>query len=118
MGKLLSGFRVPGMTAALLALWWLGGCAPGSVAGLREKPHSTYSFEATADYATVYERIVRRARQRYVFTGATTRQPGISEDISAESQSATVTLWDSGGIRIRYLVLRGDPCDRPGPHEG
>lgn len=90
--------------AALLSSWWLGGCAPGSVADLREKPHSKYSFEVAADYATVYERIVRRARQRYVFTGAPTLQPGVSADLSSESRSATVTLWNSGGIGLRYLV--------------
>jgi hypothetical protein len=101
---MLSGFRVPAMMAALLASWWLSGCAPSSVADLREKPHSKYSFEVPADYATVYERIVLRARQRYVFTGAATLQPGVSAGLFSESQSATVTLWNSGGIGIRYLV--------------
>jgi hypothetical protein len=92
------------VAAALPASLWLGGCAPASVADLREKARGTYSFEVPANYAAVYDRIVQRTRQRYVFTARPTLQPGVSADISAESQSATITLWDSGGIGIRYLV--------------
>lgn len=104
MRKNLSGFPVPGIMAALLASGWLGGCAPASVSSLREKPHSKHSFEVAADYATVYERIVRRARHRYVFTRAPTLQPGVSADLVPEGRSATITLWESGGLGIRYLV--------------
>jgi hypothetical protein len=99
-------FRCMGLAAAALLALWLGGCATGtrSVASLRDAPHKVYSFEVPADYRTVHERIVQRARQRYAYAGVPTRQPGVTTDLTPESQSAAITLWDSGGIGIRYLL--------------
>jgi hypothetical protein len=92
------------MLAAALAILWLGGCGPGNAATLRDTSNRVYSFEVPADYTTVHERIVRRARQRYVFTGVPTHQPGVSVDLSIENQSSVITLWNSGGIGIRYRL--------------
>ena len=100
----LSRRCVPGAAATLLMLLWLDGCGPGSVANLRERPHRVYSFEAPVGYETVYERIVRRARERYLPTRPLPRQPGVSTSLFPSRQSATVTLWDSGGIGMRYLL--------------
>jgi hypothetical protein len=83
---------------------WLGGCGPGSPASQREKLRAVYLVEVRADYQTVYEQIVRRARQRYVFPPSPRHQPGVSADLFPESQSAEVTLWDSGGIGLRYRL--------------
>ncbi len=93
----------PGLATALLLLW-LGGCGPTSVARLRERPHRVFSFETPVGYETVYERIVRRARQRYLPTLPLPHQPGVSTSLFPSRQAATVTLWDSGGIGMRYLL--------------
>jgi len=106
MGKLrLPTSRcVPLMAAVVLASLWLGGCGPGSEANLRSRSHIACSLEVDADYATVYDRIARRARWQYARIREATRQPGVTADLFAESQSATVTLWDSGGIGLRYRI--------------
>ena len=90
----------------MLAVLWLGGCRSGSgnVAKLRDTSNKVYSFEVPADRATVHERIVQRARRRYAYTGVPTRQRGVSVDHSPESRFSVITLWDSGGIGIRYLL--------------
>jgi hypothetical protein len=87
-----------------LALLVLSGCGPGSIADLRDRPHSTYSVEIPADYETVYERIAQRARQRYVSVGLPAHQPGVSARLAPERQEANVTLWDSGRIKFRYRI--------------
>jgi hypothetical protein len=90
--------------AALLALVWLGGCGPQNVTDLRKKPHSVYSFEAPADCEAAYDRIVRRARQRYRFIPMAPHQPGVCSRLQPSQQSATITLWDSGRVGIRYIL--------------
>jgi len=95
---------MPGRAVALLTLLWLCGCGPGNVATLRERPHRVYSFEAPAGYEMVYERIVRRARERYRPISPLPHQPGVSTSLFPSTQFATVTLWDSGGIGMRYLL--------------
>ena len=97
-----SRFSVP--VAALLVLVWLGGCGPQKVTDLRERPHSVYSFEAPADCGAVYDRIVRRARERYRIIPMAPHQPGVSAKLLPSGQSATITLWDSGRIGIRYIL--------------
>jgi hypothetical protein len=85
---------------------WLGGCGSGSksVAGLRTESHKVYSFEVASDYRTVYDRIFLRARNRYASTAIPTSQPGVNARLNPESRSGTITLWDSGGIGIRYRL--------------
>jgi hypothetical protein len=90
--------------AASLILVWLGGCGPQSVTNLRERPHSVYSFEAPADCETAYDRIVRRARERYRVIPMAPHQPGVSANLAPSRQSATITFWDSGRIGIRYIL--------------
>jgi hypothetical protein len=90
--------------AVLLVLVWLGGCGPQNVADLRKKPHSVHSFEAPADCGTVYDRIARRARERYRFIPTAPHQPGVSAKLAPSGQSATITLWDGGRIGIRYIL--------------
>jgi len=104
MSKTLSKHRPPQMAAALLASLWLVGCAPEHVTSLQSDSHLVGSFEVEADYATVYDRIALRARQRYVSIGLATHQPGVSAELFLESQSASVTLWDSGGLGLRYRL--------------
>lgn len=99
-----SGFRTQGTAAVLLLLVWLGGCGPQSVTNLRNKPHSLYSFEAPADCQTVYDRIVRRARERYRVIPTAPHQPGVSARLAPSRESATITLWDSGRFGIRYIL--------------
>ncbi len=102
-----SGLRSRALWAAVAAgMLWLGGCGGGSksAAGLRTVSHKAYSFDVAADYRTVYERILLRARKRYAFAGISRSQPGVSAELSPESQSGTITLWDSGGIGIRYRL--------------
>lgn len=91
-------------TVAVLTSLWLAGCGPHSAVGLRDASHKIYSFEVAADYAAVHERIIQRARRQYVFAGPPRRQPGVTARLSPESRSAAVTLWDSGGIGIRYRL--------------
>jgi len=97
-----SRFRVP--APVLLVLIWLGGCGPQNVADLRKRPHSVYSFEAPADCETAYDRIARRARERYRIIPMAPHQPGVSTRLAESRQSATITLWDSGRIGIRYIL--------------
>lgn len=94
------------MRAAVLLLVaaWVAGCGPQSVTDLREKPHSVYSFEAPTDCGSVYDRIVRRARERYRIIPVAPHQPGISSKLLPSGQSATITLWDSGRIGIQYIL--------------
>jgi len=101
----MASFRLHvGTAVALLALVWLGGCGPQSITDLRERSHNAYSFEAPADCGSVYDRIVRRARERYRFIPVSPHQPGISAKLQPSGESATITLWDSGRIGIRYLL--------------
>jgi hypothetical protein len=94
------------LLAAVTMLLWIGGCrsGTGSVANLRDASNKAYSFEVAADYQTVHERILLRARQRYAFAGVPTHQLGVSVELSPAKQSSTITLWDSGGIGIRYRL--------------
>jgi hypothetical protein len=94
------------LLVTVTSLLWIGGCGSGagSVADLRSDSHKAYSFEVPADYRTVHERILLRARQRYAFTAMLRHQPGISAELSPEGPSSTITLWDSGGIGIRYRL--------------
>lgn len=85
-------------------LLWLSGCGPGSVAGLRTQSNAACSLQVDADYTTVYNRIALRARWQYATIRVATHQPGVTADLFPESQSATVTLWDSGGIGLRYRL--------------
>jgi hypothetical protein len=105
MGTISSGFSIRVFAAVLPALLWLGGCGgPTSVTSLRDRPHRVYSFEAPADYETVYFRIARRAQERYRYTNLATYQPGVTAKLSPDGQSATVTLWNAGGIGMRYVL--------------
>jgi len=106
MGKLRlpASRRVSLMAAVALASLWLGGCGPGSEASLRSRSNIACSLEVDADYATVYDRIVLRARWQYRRIREATRQPGVTADLFPESQTASVTLWDSGGIGLRYRL--------------
>lgn len=99
-----SGLGTRGIAAVVLAMVWLGGCGPQSAANLRKKPHSLYSFEAPADCETVYDRIVRRARDRYRVVPMAPHQPGISAKLAPSRESATIMFWDSGRIGMRYLL--------------
>jgi hypothetical protein len=93
------------LATTLPVLLGLGGCGgPTSVTSLRDRPHRVYSFEVPADYETVYLRLSRRARVRYRYTDRTTYQPGVTAKLAPEAQSATVTLWNAGGIGLRYLL--------------
>jgi len=95
-------FNAPAIV--LLALVWLGGCGPQNVANLRKKPHNVYSFEAPVDCETAYDRIVRRSRERYRVIPMAAHQPGVSAKLAQSRQSATISLWDSGRIGIRYIL--------------
>lgn len=89
----------------LAALLGLSGCgAPTSVADLRANPHKVYSLEVPADCATIYQRIARRAQERYRFTNLATYQPGISAKLAPDAQFATVTLFNAGGLRLEYIL--------------
>lgn len=102
-----SGLRSHAWLAAIAAgMLWLGGCGSGSksATGLRTESHRAYSFEVAADYRTVYERVLLRARQRYAFAGLPRSQPGVSAELVPEDQSGTITLWEGGGIGIRYQL--------------
>jgi ABC-type molybdate transport system ATPase subunit len=103
-GMLSSGFWTRGGAAALLALVWLGGCGPQNVTDLRNKSHHVYSFEAPVTCEAAYDRIVRRTRQRYRIVPMAAHQLGISSRLQPSGQSATITLWDSGRIGIRYIL--------------
>jgi hypothetical protein len=96
--------RHVGAAALLLVVVWAGGCGLRNVTDLREKPHGVYSFETPTDCGSVYDRIVRRARQRYRVIPAAPHQAGISARLQPSGQSATITLWDSGRIGIRYIL--------------
>ena len=93
-------------TAALVALLCsLGGCgAPTSLSGLRANPYKVYSLEVPADCETVYLRIVRRAQERYRHTDLATYQPGVAAKLAPDGQSATLTLFNAGGIGLRYQL--------------
>ncbi len=104
MGKGLSRLHVLLVAVVVTAPLGSGGCQPRSVTDLRTDSHRVFSFEVEDDYATVYERIARRARQRYVSVGFVTHQPGVSTNLFPESRTAYVTLWDSGGTALRYRL--------------
>jgi hypothetical protein len=99
---ILPRFNAPAIV--LLTLVWLGGCGPQNLANLRQRPHSVYSFEAPVDCETAYDRIVRRTRERYRVIPMAAHQPGVSVKLASSRQSATISLWDSGGIGIRYIL--------------
>lgn len=88
----------------VLALFWLAGCGPGSATSLRNASHKAFSFEIASDYKNVHERILLRARQRYAFIGTSKFQPGVTAELSTETQSGAITLWDGGGMAMRYRL--------------
>jgi hypothetical protein len=104
MGRIPTSHCVPQIAAIMLTSWWPGGCGPGSAASLHSPSHIAYSLEVDADHVTVYNRIALRARWQYARIRVATYQPGVSTDLFPESRSATVTLWDSGGIGLRYRI--------------
>jgi hypothetical protein len=101
-GMISLRFNTP--ATLLLTLVWLSGCGPQSVANLRKKPHNMHSFEVPVDCETTYDRIALRARQRYRVIPMAAHQPGVSAKLAESRQSATVSLWDSGRIGIRYIL--------------
>lgn len=104
MRAMPSGYFIRATAAVLLAILAIHGCAPASVTSVRQKPHSAHSFEVPADYETVYERIARRARERYQPIGLPTYQPGVSAKLSPAARMATVTVWDGGGIGMQCML--------------
>jgi len=103
MGTSSSRFSLP-MAGVLLALVWLGGCGgTPSVTSLRRNAALAYSFEVPAACETVYQRIARRARERYRYTNRATYQPGVIAQFVPDHQSASVTFFDAGGIGLRYV---------------
>ena len=103
MGAGSSQFFVP-RVGVLLALLWLAGCGgPPSITRLRQHPARAYSFEVPAACETVYQRIARRARERYRYTNVATYQPGVIAQLAPDGQSASVTFFDAGGIGLRYV---------------
>ncbi|MBP7053194.1 MAG: hypothetical protein KBE65_19480 [Phycisphaerae bacterium] len=104
MSKGLPGFYITLTAGGVWALLWLGGCGLRQASSLQSETHIVYSFEVEADYATVYERIARRARQRYVPMGPPRHQPGVSAELFPDNQTGDVTLWDGGGVAIRYRL--------------
>ncbi len=100
-----AAFSLGWATVFLSLLLWLGGCSgPTSVTSLRRHPAYVYSAEVPAACETVYERIARRARERYRYTNRATYQPGVTARIAPDGQSATVTFFDAGGLNLRYLL--------------
>jgi hypothetical protein len=93
-----------GVAAVLLAMVWVGGCGPQSVANLRKNPHGVHAFQTPVTCETAYDRIVRRAPERYRVIPMAAHQPGVSSKLDPSHQSATITLWDSGRIGIRYIL--------------
>ncbi len=88
----------------LLASLWLGGCGgPPSITSLRQHPSRAYSFEVPAACETVFQRIARRAQERYRYTNLATYQPGVIAQLAPDHQSASVTFFDAGGIGLRYV---------------
>ncbi len=104
MGTDLSRFSRP-VAAVLLAYLWLGGCGgPPSVTTLRQHAARAYAFEVPASCATVYQRIARRAQERYRYTNLATYQPGVTARLAADRQSAAVTFFEAGGVNLRYVL--------------
>ncbi len=89
----------------LPVLLGLHGCGrPTSVASLRAHPHDVQTFTVPADCETVYQRLARRVRERYRVILLATYQPGVSAKLAPDAQSAAVTLFDAGGLGLRYVL--------------
>ena len=104
MNQILPGWGTRETAAALLTLLGLCGCGAESVRSLRQMPDNVYSFEVPADGATVYERIAQRARQRYARLRQATYQPAVSASFFPAQQTGAVSLSNSGGIGLRYIL--------------
>ena len=93
------------VTAILPMLLWLDGCSgPPSVTSLRRNAARVYAFEVPAACETVYQRIARRAQERYRYTNRATYQPGVTIRLAPDRRSAAVTFFDAGGINLRYVL--------------
>jgi len=104
MNRMSHKFRIQLTVAAVLIALGLCGCAPQTLADLRNHPNNVLTFEVPTDAQTAYWRIVIRARERYRIPPMARHQPGISADLDPSGQAAHITLWDSGGIGIRYVL--------------
>jgi hypothetical protein len=92
------------LAAALLVLVWITGCGTQSIASLRSRPNCIHSFEVPVDCGATYDRIVRRARERYRIVPMAPHQPGISAELVASGLSGTIALWDAGRIEMKYML--------------
>jgi len=104
MDRMSRGLRVSVTIAATAVALGLCGCAQQTLAGLRNHPNSVLAFEVPADCQTTYRRIVTQARERYRFLPGVRPQPGISAALESSGQAAHLTLWDSGGLALKYVL--------------
>jgi len=96
--------RIQVTIAVLLVALGVCGCGQQTLADLRNHPNNVLAFEIPADAQTTYWRIVIRARERYRILPGARRQGGVSANLEPSGQAAHVTLWDSGGMGIRYVL--------------
>jgi len=79
------------------------GCSPQSAAELRTEHYQHTSFEVSAPYETVYQRLYEQARLNFYgqFMGSRYR---VEHSLLAESQTANVSMYVETDVRNAMLV--------------
>ena len=82
---------------------WMSGCSPQSAAELRSQHDQHTSFEISAPYETVYQRVYEKARVNF-YGGALGSRYRVAHDLFTQRQTANVSLYVETHTRDNMLV--------------
>lgn len=89
----------------IIIFFLLGGCAPGTAQGLRDKYSGKFVFKVDENYQSVYRKIVTQARNHFQ-TGLITAQMVVQGDIYTDIKSGNVTIALHGGLGVdTYMTI-------------
>ena len=81
----------------------LSGCSPQSAAELRSQHDQHRSFEISAPYETVYQRVYEKARVNF-YGGALGSRYRVAHELFAQRKTANVSLFVETQMRDTMLV--------------
>lgn len=88
-----------------IALFWLFGCAPATVQGLRENHAGKITFDVDENYQSVYRKVLTPARDCWQ-SGLITAQMVVQGDLYTDTWrgNVTVALHSGAGVDTYFTV--------------